>query len=185
MINSELRATVAHLLALLALPAGKIDPLTGLARQQLSRCAGLLGQALADEGIAHAAVQSQSARPLAWLYDTYLLDGTVFSGASVERLTIGLGVPPGSTEFPRGPFLPGLPAAQSPDYTTDGLSIVARRTGEAVPANEPIAILRASDPQARAALEAMVRLGASGPQHEEASARLAAFHRYAASSDQI
>lgn len=181
MIKSELRTALTDLLALLALPPGKEDLLSGLARQQLGRCAGLLGQALAEEGISPADVRTRAARPLAWLYDTYLQDGTLFSGASVERLTIGLGVPPGSTEIPLGPFLPGLPMAQSPDYTTDGLAIVSRRTGEAVPASEPLAILRASDPLARTALEAMVRSVAFGPQRDEASSRLAAFHRFASS----
>ncbi|WP_298706200.1 hypothetical protein [uncultured Variovorax sp.] len=45
--------------------------------------------------------------------------------------------------------------------------------------NEPISILRASDPLARAALEALVRMIPNGPQRDHACARLQAFNRFA------
>ena len=38
--------------------------------------------------------------PVAWLYKSPMPDGSVFIGASVERLQIGVGVTPDSTEQP-------------------------------------------------------------------------------------
>jgi hypothetical protein len=42
----------------------------------------------------------QQGEVVAWLYKTPMRDGTIFCGATTERLTIGIGVTPDSKEFP-------------------------------------------------------------------------------------
>jgi len=42
----------------------------------------------------------------AWEYETPMPDGSIFRGASCERLTIGVGVPPDSTEYALGRIVP-------------------------------------------------------------------------------
>lgn len=46
----------------------------------------------------------------------------------------------------------GLPATQEPKYTVDGMSVVNRASGQPIPADEPVFILRARDTFAAGAI---------------------------------
>src|SRR4051812_15814985 len=57
-----------------------------------------------------------------------------------------------STQEMNMPACPGLPIEQEPKYTTDGSAIINRASGEAIPADEPVFVLRARDVHALKAL---------------------------------
>ncbi|UMO76013.1 hypothetical protein [Planktothrix phage Pra-JY27] len=73
----------------------------------------------------------------------------------------------------------GLPVEQEPKYTTDGRAIVNRDSGEAIPADEPVFILRARDRHALNTLRDY-RARVVGTEHIEAvDQRIADFEGFA------
>lgn len=74
----------------------------------------------------------------------------------------------------------GLPLAQEPKYTTNGRSIINRATGEAIPDDEPVFIMRARD---RNALFGMIEYArrCADPDHVAAvDKRISDFAQFAA-----
>ena len=55
-------------------------------------------------------------------------------------------------------FAPGLPTEQEPKYTVNGTHIVNRATGEVIPHDEPVFIMRAKDRHAQAVLQRYLTL---------------------------
>ena len=65
---------------------------------------------LVEAGHASAAANAGS-EPVAWLYESPMPDGSVFTGASAERLQVGVGTPPSTIEKPL--YLAAPPTAQA------------------------------------------------------------------------
>lgn len=79
----------------------------------------------------------------------------------------------------------GLPLAQEPKYTTDGLHLINRHSGETIPRDEPVFLFRARDALAVRALRdylGNIKASARAPDHMHADAvvqRVADFERFA------
>ena len=58
-----------------------------------------------------ASLAASAWEPVAWLYESPMPDGSVFTGASAERLQVGVGTPPGTIEKPL--YIAAPPAAQA------------------------------------------------------------------------
>ena len=59
-----------------------------------------------------ASLAASAWEPVAWLYESPMPDGSVFTGASAERLQVGVGTPPGTIEKPL--YIAAPPAARTP-----------------------------------------------------------------------
>ena len=58
-----------------------------------------------------ASLAASAWEPVAWLYESPMPDGSVFTGASAERLQVGVGTPPSTIEKPL--YLAAPPTAQA------------------------------------------------------------------------
>ena len=58
-----------------------------------------------------ASLSANAGEPVAWLYESPMPDGSVFTGASAERLQVGVGTPTGTIEKPL--YLAAPPTAQA------------------------------------------------------------------------
>ena len=58
-----------------------------------------------------ASLAASAWEPVAWLYESPMPDGSVFTGASAERLQVGMGTPPSTIEKPL--YLAAPPTAQA------------------------------------------------------------------------
>ena len=61
--------------------------------------------------MARASLSANAGEPVAWLYESPMPDGSVFTGASAERLQVGVGTPTGTIEKPL--YLAAPPTAQA------------------------------------------------------------------------
>ena len=66
-----------------------------------------------------ASLSANAGEPVAWLYESPMPDGSVFTGASAERLQVGVGTPPGTIEKP-------LYAAPQPALSAGWVSVDER-----------------------------------------------------------
>ena len=62
-----------------------------------------------------ASLSANAGEPVAWLYESPMPDGSVFTGASAERLQVGVGTPTGTIEKPL--YLAAPPTAQAEVWT--------------------------------------------------------------------
>lgn len=74
--------------------------------------------------------------------------------------------PPAAAQASEKPA--GLPMAQEPKYTVNGHAIVNRATGQEIPADEPVFILRARDKHAMYAMRDYLRYLPTGTAHHAA-----------------
>lgn len=77
-----------------------------------------------------ASLSANAGEPVAWLYESPMPDGSVFTGASAERLQVGVGTPPGTIEKPL--YLAAPPTAQAEGWRL----IPVEPTGEMLTAAE-------------------------------------------------
>ena len=63
---------------------------------------------VAGIGLSQAIAEAEKQEPVAWLYESPMPDNSMFVGASVERLKIGIGVTPDTIETPlyTHPYVP-------------------------------------------------------------------------------
>lgn len=85
-----------------------------------------------------AQLEAMAGEPVAWLYESPMPDGSVFVGASAERLKIGIGVTPDSKEYPLYRAAPvaqqyeaGDVASASAQGFRDGVASVAQQPSKA------------------------------------------------------
>ena len=74
------------------------------------------------QAIAEAEKHEVSQEPVAWLYESPMPDNSMFVGASVERLKIGIGVTPDTIETPLYTH-PYVPTERQPKREWVGLTI--------------------------------------------------------------